>query len=282
MIVLEGKGVKATFDPEHGLNMVSLIIEGHELIEQSTKEKFLESSRGLGPLIGPHFHHRAPDTIPYLNDEILNRLSKKLRFRNEAEPFSHGIARYVPWKVLEKDGRRFKAVLDSHDEIEGLTLAEIEGFDFKLEFEAEVSEREIRIVYSAKSSSNPVVVGLHTYYALDPTMKTADLAGAPFYYDKLTKMKVPPEWFGDRVLRIPLDRPLDYTFSPKLGRDGFAEVEVRRGALSLFIQAKAYPDLSFQLYRVDNSPFICIEPIAAINPRILTQKNASIEVRISL
>ena len=55
MIVLEAKGIQATFDPEHGLNMMSLVIEGHELIAQSTKNGFFESSRGLGPLIGPTF-----------------------------------------------------------------------------------------------------------------------------------------------------------------------------------------------------------------------------------
>ena len=282
MIVLEDKGVKATFNPQRGLNLMSLIIEGHELIEQSTQKEFLESSRGLGPLIGPHFHHRVIDTIPYLDDGILDKLATKLQFRREAEPFSHGIARYVPWKVTRQQKNSFHAILDSHDTIEGITLGEIEGFDFVMEFEATVSNRELKIVYKAKSSSQPVVVGLHTYYALDHSMKTVDLVGAPFYYDKLNKKSVPPEWLGDRGLKIPVDKPLDYTFSPRLDKEGFGEVEIRMGGSILLIQAKASPDLSFQLYRREDSPFICIEPIAAINPRIVTQKNASIEVRISL
>lgn len=282
MIVLEAKGIQATFDPEHGLNMMSLVIEGHELIAQSTKNGFLESSRGLGPLIGPHFYHRVSDTIPYLDSQTIDLLSKKIRFRQDPEPFSHGIGRYVPWKILHQGPKSFKACLDSHDQIAGITLAEIEGFDFFMEFEAEVSQRQITIRYSAKSSSQPVVVGLHTYYALDSMMKTCDLMGAPFYFDKLNKKAVPPDWFSDQGLRIPLNKPLDYTFSPQINKEGFGEVEVKRGVSNLLIQAKATPDLSFQLYRGEDSPFICIEPIAAINPRIVTQKNASIEVRISL
>jgi galactose mutarotase-like enzyme len=282
MIILEDQGIKATFNPDKGLNLMSLVIEGHELIEQSTLKGFLESSRGLGPLIGPHFHHRVIDTIPYLDDAILDKLQTKLQFRREAEPFSHGIARYVPWKVTRQQKNSFHAILDSHDTIEGITLGEIEGFDFVMEFEATVSPRELQIVYKAKSTTQPVVVGLHTYYNLQPTMNTIDLVGAPFYYDKLNKKTVPPEWYGDRGLKIPLNKPLDYTFSPQLDKEGFGEVKVKTGVSNLLIQAKAYPDLSFQLYRMEDSPFICIEPIAAINPRIVTQKNASIEVRISL
>jgi galactose mutarotase-like enzyme len=282
MIVLEDKGIRATFDPEKGLNLISLMIEGHELIAQSTKKDFLDSSRGLGPLIGPHFYHRVADTIPYLDDNILDKLQKKLRFRRDSEPFSHGIARYVPWKVTKEQKNSFHAVLDSHDTVEGITLGEIEGFDFVMEFEATVYQRELRILYKAKSTSQPVVVGLHTYYALEDSMKTIDLVGSPFYYDKLKKKSVPPDWYGDHGLRIPLDKPLDYTFSPQLDKEGYGEVEVQRGVSTLLIQAKASPDLSFQLYRGENSPFICIEPIAALNPRIVTQKNASIEVRISL
>lgn len=282
MIVLEDKGIKATFNPDKGLNLMSLIIEGRELIEQSTAKGFIESSRGLGPLIGPHFYHRVIDTIPYLDDAILDKLEKKLQFKREAEPFSHGIARYVPWRVLKQDKNSFRAILDSHDEIEGITLGEIEGFDFVMEFEASVSPRELNILYKAKSSTQPVVVGLHTYYTLDPSMKAIDLVGAPFYYDKLNKKTVPPDWYGDRGFKIPLNKPLDYTFSPQLDREGFGEVGVKMGVSNLLIQAKASPDLSFQLYRAEDSPFICIEPIAAINPRIVTQKNASIEVRISL
>ncbi|MFZ4773569.1 MAG: hypothetical protein ACOYK9_06240 [Chlamydiia bacterium] len=281
MIVLEERGIRAEFDPKLGLNMVSLVIEGSELIDQSTRGAFLEGSRGLGPLIGPHFYHRPPDTIPFFDDKTMHELSKVLHFRRETEPFSHGIARYVPWRVLRQTKTSFLAQLDSHDKVLDLTLGEIEGFDFATEFEASVTERALHIRYTAKSSSQPVVVGLHTYYALKPMMKFAELNGAPFYYDKLNKRSVPEEWFSEDGLRIPLDQPLDYTFSPQLNRDGFGEVEVRKGVSTLKIQAKATPDLSFQLYRAADSPFICIEPIAAINPRIVTQKHASLEVRIS-
>jgi len=282
MIILQEKGIQATFDPEHGLNMMSLIIEGLQLIEQSTKNGFLESSRGLGPLIGPHFYHRLSSRIPHLDNQALNALSTTIHFRQESEPFSHGIGRYVPWKILDQGPKGFKASLHSDDRICGLTLAEIEGFDFEMAFEAEVSQRQLKIHYSAKSSSQPVVVGLHTYYALDPMMKTADLFAAPFYYDKLNKKAVSSEWLSDQGLSIPLNEPLDYTFSPEINKEGFGRVEIKRGGSTLLIQAKALPDLSFQLYRGEDSPFICIEPIAAINPRIVTQKNASIEVRISL
>ncbi len=281
MIVLVEKGIKATFDPEHGLNMVSLIIEGKELIDQSTKKGFQESSRGLSPLIGPHFYHRAPDAIPFFDTEALHLLSKKLRFRDEVEPFSHGIARYVPWRVLETTATSFKAELDSHDKVLDWTLAEIEGFDFVLGFEASVTERAIEICYSAKSTSQPVVVGLHTYYALQEGMHFAELSGAPFYYDKLNRRSVPHDWLVNQTLKIPLDQALDYTFSPQLSREGFGEVELHCGVSALKIEAKAHPDLSFQLYRPADASYICVEPIAAINPRIVTQKHASLEVHIS-
>jgi hypothetical protein len=282
MIVLEDSAIRAQFDPEHGLNMMSLIIDEIEVIDQKTKKGFLESSRGLGPIIGPHFYHRRSDTIPFLGDEVMQKLHQIINFRDDPEPFSHGIGRYVPWKIVSQDKKHFKAHLSSKDPILNLTLGDIEGFDFSLEFTAKVTERTLHISYNAKSSLEPVVVGLHTYYGIYPGMHQVELSGAPFYYDKLQKRAVPTEWLKDSRLFVPLDRALDFTFTPQLNKDGFGTVEVKNGVHTLTISAKADPDLSFQIYKDPASSFVCIEPIAAINPRIVTKKHALLEVKITM
>ncbi len=94
-----GQLLQATYLPEKGLNLISFKIDDLELIDQSTKKAFEERFGGLGPMIGPHFHRRNPATIPPIKDESLFPFIAFATAHGSADPFSHGIGRYAPWKV---------------------------------------------------------------------------------------------------------------------------------------------------------------------------------------
>ncbi|NRA90672.1 MAG: hypothetical protein HRU43_06060, partial [Simkaniaceae bacterium] len=88
---------------------------------------FHERSAGLGALIGPHFHHRKNPLVNFdssLFPHIAAQKTKGVR-----EPFSHGIARYVPWKFA-KSTTQVKAHLHGSDLYQNTSLKVFEGQDF--------------------------------------------------------------------------------------------------------------------------------------------------------
>ena len=60
----EGSLYTATFNPEVGMNLMSLKKDKIEAIDQSTRPLFEERCAGLGALIGPHFHNQRDDLLP--------------------------------------------------------------------------------------------------------------------------------------------------------------------------------------------------------------------------
>lgn len=57
-LTLKNKDLTATFLPELGMNLASYKKGDYEAIDQNTQGEFEERFAGLGPLIGPHFHHQ--------------------------------------------------------------------------------------------------------------------------------------------------------------------------------------------------------------------------------
>src|SRR5690349_11544962 len=99
----DGSPLQATFLPDKGMNLVSYKKGGVEVIDPSTKSLFEERYAGLGALIGPHFHRRRTDALPKIPDESLFPHIARVKAKGVHDPFSHGIARYAPWKAEKKN-----------------------------------------------------------------------------------------------------------------------------------------------------------------------------------
>lgn len=263
---IDGSTLQVSFVPEKGMNLVSLKKDQIELIEQSTTPLFEERCAGLGALIGPHFHHMKEQYIPKPCPENLFPHIPKIIAKGGKDYFSHGIARYVPWKYQVEEYKIF-GKLSSVDLYENHPLAELEGLNFYMTYEAELLEDRLRIRISSNSDLFSVV-GLHYYFSL-PSNGEINAQIHPYYYSAGEKKELPKKWLGKNGnLHLLIDDELDYGFIPKL-QQGTGKVIYTNSSyrLELRITPEEDSEVSFQVYHPLDAHFVCIEPISATNPR---------------
>lgn len=263
----DGSQLQATFLPEKGMNLISYKKNEIEVIDQSTWNLFEERFAGLGALIGPHFHRRLPETIPTVKDESLFPHIARVKAKGVQEPFSHGIARYAPWQA-EWTSTRVKAVLTGKDTWNGISLAELEGQNFKMQFQADLKEDGLFLQLSVVSDTGSVV-GIHYYYAL-PNGKGKVKAKVKNQVIKDGQLqKIPTDWNYDEQheLSVDLTGEADFTFRPypdPLHAQILLETETYRLKTSYACNCA---ENSWQLYHPKNASFVCIEPLSAQDPR---------------
>lgn len=204
----------ATFDPEHGMNMLSFRRGDIEAIAQSTRPLFEERRAGLGALIGPHFHHR-PHVDP--------------------EPYSHGIARQLPWEC-QHDATTFSARLEAD-----------EDQHFTMHFNGALSPEGLTLQLSIASDTDSVV-GFHYYYSMTgPTT---------------VRSQIKP---GEELI-LPIDQPYDNNYSPADPLHG--EITLETATHTLHVNYTCPNEWnSWQLWHPEGADFVCIEPLSARNPR---------------
>lgn len=247
--------LKATFDPERGLNLISLRKGNVEVIDQNTEPLFRERFAGLGALIGPHFHYRPKARIrPIPNPESFPHLK---RVEGRPDPFSHGIARYVPWKY-ETTNSTLKASLSGKEDYQGVKLADLEGQNFELTFDAFVTEDALNIHYTVVSDTDSIV-GLHTYYRL-PNGKGIVTSQGDFRFD--------------------CDKAIDQNFHPFRPRKGWVQLATEEYKLEISFNAPS-EEISWQLFHPDQASYVCIEPLSAFNPKNphLTASEITVEIK---
>lgn len=271
----------ATYSPDQGMNLTSLKLGSYEIIDQNTRSLFNERNSGLGPLIGPHFYHRNKDQIPELpNKNIFKHTAKK----EYPEPLSHGIGRYVPWNYEASD-MSLRANLSGIDSYKGYSLASLEGFDFKLDYQVHLTENGLKIQYNAESPTHPTIVGLHYYYRCDPNAHVQ--IDSDTTYGDMGKLKpLKKSWITPEISGVdfPLSEQSDYTFR-KESKKNEASATLKNNDYNLSIHYKSKNDEhAFQLYHPNNESFVCIEPVSAKNPRDakLLKNSLSVEIKIDL
>lgn len=260
--------IEAVFAPEKGMNMMSLKINGHQMIDQSTIGLFEERAAGLGALIGPHFHHRPPEKIVPVDPSLFPHLAI-LKERNITEPFSHGIARYVPWKVLLAEKEVIKAELTGSMNYRGVLIKDLEGFDFHMTFEARIIENGISLNLQI-SSQQPSVVGLHYYYQLKDKKGQVSSQIVPALRDQAL-----PSWLQfdptTHLFKYNCHEPSDFGFKPhphpKMGWINFST-----GDIKAVVRYVTPTDSSWQMWHPEKASFVCIEPLSALDPRHPTAK----------
>ena len=279
----DGSQLKAVFLPEQGMNLASYKKNEIEAIDQSTKEQFEERMGGLGPLIGPHFYHRKPSDIPFVPDETIFPHIARIKSKENIEPFSHGIARYVRWNWNASD-TSIEGRLSGMDTYKGVTLAALEGFDFQMKFNAHLSDDGLHIELIVNSESKPSIAGLHYYLATSEGKGSVKMNCEEKYNDMGVWKPIPKDWQEDdpNHLRFDLNEESDYGFRP-LSENFSGDALLTTKSHQLKIHYKADSDEhAFQLYHPKGASFVCIEPVTAKNPRDAKQKKNHLRVNLEI
>lgn len=277
-----GELLQAIFLPEHGMNLCSYQVGGVEVIEQSTWPLFEERGAGLGALIGPHFHHRKPEAITPIVDETIFPHIERVRLKGVKEPFSHGIARYVPWK-FEANQTGITAELSGTDRYKGVLLSSLEGQQFHLKYHAELTADGLKINYSVESSSKSVI-GLHYYYALNNPNAFLKSRVQPLFFDQDRQFKPLPQiWNVDseKNLSFELSQGADFGFTP-FPDPSSTEISVQMESYRLIIAYSCSKENSWQLYHPKETQYVCIEPLTAKDPFNPQLTSSSIQALIKI
>lgn len=277
-----GQLQQATFLPEKGMNLISFKRGNIEVIDQSTLPLFEERFAGLGALIGPHFHRRNPDILPTIKNEDLFAHIARVKAKGTQDPFSHGIARYAPWKA-EVAGNAIKATLSGKDKWHDVPLAELEGQNFNMIFKIELKENGLNYNLSIVSDTDSLV-GFHYYYSL-PTGKGRVISQVQNQVIIDRKLQpLPPEWNVDsqKKLIFDLDQEADFTFRPSPNPlQGTILLDAYAYQLKVEYQTKCEEN-SWQLYHPAGASFVCIEPLSAQDPRHPKLSVSALQVNIEI
>lgn len=279
-IVLKNNLLQAIFDPERGMNLLSYRRGGIEVIDQSTRALFEERSAGLGALIGPHFHHR--HVIPPVKDEALFPHIARVKAKGIGEPFSHGIARYAPWKA-EATATKVTARLSGKDSWNGIPLSALEGQNFTMEMAAELNEGGMEIALSVVSDADSLV-GIHYYYHLPEGRGSVTSSVQSHYLEHGRRKPFPENWKFDSQHQLTLDLKDAYDVAfhpfpnPLQGKIVLDAVKYR------LVTSYSCPSQEncWQLYHPKRASFVCIEPISSQDPRHPNLTVSSIRIKLEI
>ncbi len=263
----QGEKLQATFLPDMGMNMISFKKGDIEVIDQCTKTLFDERYAGLGALIGPHFHHRNPAILPKIADETLFPHIARVRAKGITDPFSHGIARYAPWRATATENS-VAAVISGKDIWNGVALASMEGQNFSMRYHAVLTPNGLQIDLDVVSDTDSLV-GIHYYYHLPEGTGRVISAVQPEYLDHAGRKPLPAGWQVDsqQLVTFDLADEFDDTFFP-FPNPRAGKITLDAGAYKLVTSYQSpSQENCWQLYHPKGASFVCIEPISSQDPR---------------
>jgi len=277
-----GEKLQATFLPEKGMNLISYKKGGLEIIDQSTLPLFEERFAGLGALIGPHFHRKKIEVQPKITDESLFPHIARIRAKGITDPFSHGIARYAPWQTTATE-HTIKATLSGKDSWNGVPLATLEGQNFKMNFQVNLTPKGLLLDLDIVSDTDSLV-GIHYYLHL-PKNRGKVISGIqPFYLVQGVENPLPPEWAVDpqHVLTFDLENEADFTLFPyPNAREGKILLDAETYKLMTTYHCQSQEN-SWQLYHPKGASFVCIEPLSSQNPKYPNLSVSSIRISLEI
>lgn len=274
--------LQATFLPDQGMNMISFKKGSLEVIDQSTYSLFKERFAGLGALIGPHFHRRHTAALPRIQDESLFPHIARVKAHGVADPFSHGIARYAPWKAMFTE-TSVQASLSGKDLWNGVSLADLEGQNFKMNFKATLTPDALEIDYDVVSDTDSLV-GIHYYYHLPQGTGTVTSAIQSNYIGPNGKQNLPDfiHLNDQGMMTFDLHQDADFTFYP-FPNPREAKITLDTGAYQLVTSYScASQENCWQLYHPKDASFVCIEPISSQDPHHPNLTASSIHISLSI
>ena len=281
-ITKDKKLLEAVFSPSHGMNLLSLKKDGLELIDPNTTFDFEKRYGGLGPLIGPHFYHRKEDDIPRISDSSIFPHIQNLNASQKKDPLSHGIGRYCSWNFHETSTSITGHIsgLDAHNKV---TLASLEGFNFKMDFSCHLTNTGLDIDYHVISENHPSTIGLHYYFSLPEKKGFVTIPCKSKYNDMGNWKTIPNNWLNkEKSLYFNLDEESDYGFLPNTDNNkGVAFLQTPSHNIKISYKANS-SEHAFQLYHPKDATFVCIEPVSAQDPRKPSGTDHKLQVKIDI
>lgn len=276
-----GQRLQASFLPQAGMNLISFKLDDIEVIDQSTWPLFEERYAGLGALIGPHFHRRPAEIVPVIKEEQLFPHLARVKAKGIHDPFSHGIARYAPWKAEVKD-RLIRASLSGKDTWNGVPLSALEGQNFKMELTVHLKETGLYLHLSVVSDTASLV-GIHYYYALPNGKGIVTSHVRDKMRDNTGKVvPVPAPWLSpSHELKFDLMQEADFTFRPQKPLEGDILLETEQYRLKTRYVCLCEEN-SWQLYRPPHASFVCIEPLSSQDPRHPNLTVSSLDIHLEI
>jgi hypothetical protein len=276
--------LEALFSCNYGMNLISFKKDDTEIIDQSTKPLFTERCAGLGALIGPHFHHRPSNKIPHNYDITLFPHIKGNLEKGIKEPFSHGIARYVPWKYKESL-TQIDAMLSGNDFYKSTFIKELEGFNFEMHLNIKLVHDGLILDYRCESET-PSVIGFHYYFNCDTSSKIKAHVKS-IYRDGLNYKSIPDTWLGQTQDHIHLSTQgsLDFGFQSQRDKDKSMNLVILENqSYDLHIEyiSSNENESSFQIYHPKESSFVCIEPLSSFSPNSPIYKTNHLQMKLSV
>ncbi|PCI95712.1 hypothetical protein COB11_01280 [Candidatus Aerophobetes bacterium] len=280
----KGEELTAIFAPDKGMNLVSFKRGSLEAIDQSTKDLFDDRCAGLGALIGPHFHHRKDEDITKGFDTSLFPHIKKMEEKGVKEPFSHGIARYVPWKY-DYSTTQIEAKLDAKDLYKGVPIKEFEGQEFEMIMHATLVHDGLLIQLTIHSEK-PSLVGFHYYYNSEPESMVQGFVKEK-YRDGDEWKDLSSDVYDSKKQKLlfPMSRSSDFGFLPFLNdTHPYHLISMKNPSTILHVEytSSNEEETSWQLYHPENASFTCVEPLSAINPREPTFTTSNLQLKLSI
>ncbi|MGA8164379.1 MAG: hypothetical protein WB791_05050 [Waddliaceae bacterium] len=278
----EGIPLEATFLPDKGMNLISYRRGEVEIIDQSTRPDFERRFAGLGPIIGPHFHHRKPHLIPDISNEEQFPHIAICREEKRSDPFSHGVGRYAPWSA-EATENSIHAALSGKETWNDVPLAAIEGQDFQMHFDVELTPAGLQLHLSVVSEADSIV-GIHYYYRLPQERGTVRSQVQNAYIVNDVKKPLPSDWSFDsrHILTYELNQDTDFTFFP-YPNPLKGEIILNTTEYQLVTTYdNDSQENSWQLWHPHGASFVCIEPVSSQDPRHPNLTVSSIKIRLEI
>lgn len=273
--------LSASFAADKGMNLISYKLGRIEVMAQQTLPLFHERAAGLGALIGPHFHTAKNPIIPE-NLDLMPHIRKGLN-SGRKDPFSHGIARYVPWKV-KHSSTQINAQLSGDDEYKSVKLKTLEGQNFIMHLDVRLLASGLFIKYSIESEK-PSCIGMHYYYSL-PSPGFLRMQAEPFYREKGEKKYFDPQLMKKGLLTLPVGGAIDIsTFLIKDEdhiHDYRAQLITKDYDLHLHYSPEFEKQTCMQVYSDGKNPFVCLEPISALDPQNPCLKRSILELKLEI
>jgi len=256
---VNGDLLEATFLPEKGMNLMSCKKNTLEAIDRSTRTRFEERSSGLGCPIGPHFHLKRQQTI--IPPKDLERFPHIAKLGDEAkiDSFPHGVGRYAAWQAIS-DATKVRATLSGKDLLNGVPLSVLEGQNFKMSYDAELTPEGLQIKMSVVSHTTSVVGHL-------PQGKgkvISEVHNAYIGLDYKEVKPIPKGWNfnSQHVLIFDLDNEADCTFFPFLNpTEGKIAIDAITRKLVTIYRSLSQEN-SWQLYHPRGASFVCVDPVS--------------------
>ncbi len=277
----QGHLLSATFNPYKGMNLMSYTASSIQVISQSTKHLFETRAAGLGALIGPHFHQQ-PNPPQDFDFDLFDHIKAGIK-EGRKDPFSHGIARYVPWKYTHST-TQIEAHLDGSMLYKGIPLSTFEGQDFHMRFNVRLLPSGLFITYSIESEK-PSTLGFHYYYNLNKE-GSLHINAEPQFRENDQLINFDKEILSGKHLNIDLAPSFDISLFPRKepidSHDYKCRLITPDYDLHLHYSPEFEHETCVQLYKDSSNSFVCIEPLSAKNPKQPHLTRSLIELKLEI